>query len=80
MTQRDTIRLLRAIRDLSLMGYPYPDGSSIDYRLVLALGQIGGLASGALSEIDDGQAEAVEAQGGVAESAADQVGARRQGD
>lgn len=77
MTERDTIRLLRVIRDLAMLPYPYPGGTpKIDGNLLLALGQIAGLASKALGEFDDRQAAAVGSEGD-AEPAADQVGARR---
>jgi len=40
MTERDTIRLLRAIKDLALLGYPYhEDTAPIDNGLLLCLGQ-----------------------------------------
>jgi hypothetical protein len=51
MTERDTVRLLRAIKDLAVLGYPYErDAVPIDNALVLCLGQIAALASKALAE------------------------------
>ncbi len=53
MTERDTVRLLEAIKGLAQLGYPYPaDTGPIDGRLVLCLGQIGGLVSKTLAEFE----------------------------
>jgi hypothetical protein len=53
MTQDQHIALLRAIRDMAMLPYPYPQGPdpAVDDRLVLALGQIAGLAMRALGEV-----------------------------
>ncbi len=51
MTERDTVRLLEAIKGLALLGYPYhEDAPPIDSSLVLCLGQIAGLVSRTLAE------------------------------
>jgi hypothetical protein len=53
MTGREAIRLLKSIRDLSLLGYPYPDEAPpIDDKLLLCLGSIAGLASKAIGEYE----------------------------
>jgi hypothetical protein len=40
MTETETIRLLRRIRDLAFIGYPYDEKSEIDPNLLLCLGRI----------------------------------------
>ncbi len=51
MTEDQQTRLLRTIRDLAMLGYPYQGGGPrVDERLILALGQIAGIADQALSE------------------------------
>ncbi len=53
MTERDSLRLLRAIKDLAMLGYPYEEGAApINGELLLCLGRIGGLASAALAEYE----------------------------
>jgi hypothetical protein len=51
MTEREALRLLKSIHDLTLLGYPYAaDNPPIDINLLLAFGQIGGIASKAIPE------------------------------
>lgn len=51
MTEAQHVELLRIIFRLALLGYPHPvNASQVDERLVLALGQIGGIASKALHD------------------------------
>lgn len=43
MTDAEMTRLLHAIHEMALIGYPYPEGASNDPRLVWTLGQVAGV-------------------------------------
>jgi hypothetical protein len=45
MTDEQLLTLLRAIRDLAMIPYPYPADSNNDAALCFALGHIAGIAS-----------------------------------
>jgi hypothetical protein len=50
MTEAEHVELLRVIRALALLAYPYPDGAPpVATKYLLALGQIAGIADDALS-------------------------------
>jgi hypothetical protein len=49
MTNDQMLILLKAIKDLAIMPYPFEDNTPRDERLIWALGEIGGLASKAVS-------------------------------
>lgn len=49
-THEQAIKLLRAIRDLALLPYPWPDTIDLDPLIPFTLGQIGGLCTKAISE------------------------------
>ena len=53
MTDDEHVKLLRAIRELALVPYRYADGANNDPHLVMALGQIAGLASAVISNFTD---------------------------
>jgi hypothetical protein len=51
MNQEKHLILLRAIQDLALLPYPYPkENPPVDSSLILALGQIAGIAMKAISD------------------------------
>jgi hypothetical protein len=53
ITNEDMIEQLKQIHDLALRDYPYPENSldgELNGNLLLALGQIAGLASKAIAE------------------------------
>jgi hypothetical protein len=43
VTNADLILVLTEIKQLALMGHPFPDDSKLDHNLCFALGQIGGI-------------------------------------
>jgi hypothetical protein len=56
MTEAEHVKLLRAIRDLALLGYPYPDGAPpVAAEYLLALGQIARIVDDALARFGEGQ-------------------------
>lgn len=52
MSEEQVIGLLRSIYILATLPYPFPDDSTVDSRLCLALGEILGIANKALSGVD----------------------------
>lgn len=50
MTEAQCLHLLRLIRDLALLPYPWPEGSKpVSDMVIKALGEIGGIAAKALA-------------------------------
>jgi hypothetical protein len=53
MTEAEHVKLLRAIRDLALLGYPYPAGAPpVVAEYLLALGQIARIVDDALGDAE----------------------------
>lgn len=51
MTDLEMTRLLQNIHNLALIGYPYPQGSANDDRLVWTLGQVAGVVVRGLNAV-----------------------------
>lgn len=50
MSDEQIIRILKVIRGLALLPYPFPDDGANDPSLALALGEIAGRATRAISD------------------------------
>ena len=54
MTDRELLRLLKAIRDLAQLTYPVGKDTSVAPELLIPFGQIAAIADGAPAEYDTG--------------------------
>jgi hypothetical protein len=50
MDDRELVALLEAIKSMALVPYPFPEGARVDPVLLMALGEIAGIAMKAVTE------------------------------
>lgn len=54
MTEAKCLELLKAIHQLALLPYPWPEGSEVAVVIPAALGEIAGIASRAIKIMEEG--------------------------